>query len=172
MSYPPPWADYSASHAANVPCTEPLLSVSHGGSVKPMETPPKAKIARLAISYFIAAGTIGVVTMIYGIVKHPAPASGVRAQPYVDIRYVAMNAPCSLERSARAMMVEAVRTGDTEALAGLIERGRLARLLAGTKFEVSDPVPDDYGLVWGFVRSGREIGRDCYMVPGWLRSTP
>ena len=50
------------------------------------------------------------------------------------------------------------------AVQGLVERGKVLILSIRTKFEESD---QREGFSWGFVRSGRHIGRDCY-VPSQL----
>ena len=65
------------------------------------------------------------------------------------------------------MMASAIRDGDSEALQGLLERGKILKLTEGTRFLV-DSYED--GFAWGFVRSGRNVGEDCYVIAALLRA--
>ena len=58
-------------------------------------------------------------------------------------------------------MLRALKEQDMEGVAGLMERGQVLALTADTRFEVSDYRTAPFA--WGFVRSGRETGRDCYL---------
>ena len=71
-------------------------------------------------------------------------------------------APCALDRTAAGNMVQALRDGDIPAIAGLVERGKVVILPEGTRFAVNSDEPN--GLLWGFIRSGRNAGQDCYVV--------
>lgn len=71
-------------------------------------------------------------------------------------------ARCALNRTAAGNMVQALRDRDLEAIAGLVERKQVFILPEGTRFAVSSDEPG--GLLWGFVRSGRNTGQDCYVV--------
>ena len=67
-----------------------------------------------------------------------------------------------MDRTAAGNMVQALRDGDIPAIAGLVERGKVVILPEGTRFAVSSDEPN--GLLWGFIRSGRNAGQDCYVV--------
>ena len=76
------------------------------------------------------------------------------------IYQVAVQTPCALDRDARNAIGGAIASGDEEAILGLIERGKAVLLPKGTRFELSS---DEDFWAWGFVRSGRQVGRDCYL---------
>lgn len=86
-------------------------------------------------------------------------------EPARVIRYTTVESPCAVDLSAYRNTVQAIRTQDHEALDGLLERGQILKLSRSTKFEVSD---EREGYAWGFVRSGRHIGKDCYLPPARL----
>ena len=112
-----------------------------------------------------------------GVRRHPetlratsASAPVVPPEPYrpTGLVYVATDAPCAKDRDTNATVLRAIREKDGEAVAGLLERGKIFLLTKGTRFEVSD----NDGFAWGFVRSGRNTGETCYILSGALRSTP
>lgn len=70
---------------------------------------------------------------------------------------------CAADRDARALIVRA--NGDREAYAGLVERGRAIPIGKETAFEGK---LRDGPWVWGYIRSGRQIGRDCWSLEGML----
>jgi hypothetical protein len=67
------------------------------------------------------------------------------------------------------MMGQVLLDKDLAALQGLEDSGKTLFLARGTKFEGLD-FPDD--LVLGYVKSGRNIGRECYIFKVCLQDNP
>jgi hypothetical protein len=159
-------------------CGAALLLVA-GPQRTAQNVPAKPAIGKVLLYGLLACAVILAISLIpnatNGVVLAPgqSPTGPVpkTAAPSSDvvIRYVKMNAPCALGRSSAAAVSDAIRARDDDALQGLLERGKIVRLAAGTRFEWES---SSDGLVWGFVRSGRETGRDCYILPGLLQETP
>src|SRR5689334_19147235 len=85
-------------------------------------------------------------------------------------QYVKIQSPCAVDRDTKRLVARAILDRDTEALTGLVERGKVLVLERGVRFE--PVVPEKDGFVWGWVRSGRQVGRDCYMVETFLQDNP
>src|SRR4051794_36502671 len=77
------------------------------------------------------------------------------------IYYTTIDAPCALNADALSSLTAAIRDQDQAAIKGLVDRGKLLALAKGTRFEASS---DEAPWEWGFVRSGRETGRTCYIL--------
>jgi hypothetical protein len=110
----------------------------------------------------------GVLLLLYIVTPHPAVVEPPTAPTGpIGIRYLAVNATCAPSQSAAYSMIRALREKDMEAIQGLMDRGKIFMLTVGTRFEVSDY--RTAGFAWGFVRSGHEVGRDCYLPTVALR---
>jgi hypothetical protein len=117
----------------------------------------------------VAVVAIGLVT-IHGIVSSVANSSPTSTRetlsPKMDgIYYTRVAVPCAIDDSARAALGRAIADNDEEAVQGLMARDKAVLLTKGTRFEVSS---DEAPWAWGFVRSGRETGRDCFVPKGVL----
>lgn len=86
----------------------------------------------------------------------------------VKMYYLAMGFPCAKEESTVGVLAGALVDRDEEALKGLEEQGKTLWLDEGTKFQGLD----FQGLVLGYVRSGRNIGKECYLINDALTLTP
>ncbi len=64
-------------------------------------------------------------------------------------------------------MRRAIREGDKEALVALVDKGRALYLKKATRIVYADfdAVP---GTVYVAIRSGAEVGEDCFMPKGWV----
>jgi hypothetical protein len=101
----------------------------------------------------------------------PAVAPSVaRNTELSGILYTSIAAPCAVDEESAHSTIAAIRDKDMEAIDGLKERGKVLALSVGTKFEPSGSAPE--GFAWGFVRSGRNVGRDCFIPEAWLQTTP
>lgn len=111
-------------------------------------------------------GGIGAATLFLmrdsGSQAHAAP---VVESPYVAPLsgpvYVKFDAPCAKDEDANIAVARAIRDKDQEAMDGLLARDKIFILKKGTRFDVSD---DKEGFAWGFVRSGRNTGENCYIL--------
>lgn len=97
----------------------------------------------------------------------PSPANSTLPPVPLGIHRTKISAPCAVDRTARNNMIQAIRDGDQEAIDGLVERKQAFILTEGTRFEVSSSEPG--GIAWGFVRSGRYSGEDCYILGAVVR---
>jgi hypothetical protein len=93
--------------------------------------------------------------------------ASVSAPSPTGIQYVKHNLPCALDKDAKPSILRAIITQDNEALAGLVERGKAIMLAQGTRFDAA--VPEGDGFVWGHVRTGRQMGRDCSIMQAFLQ---
>ena len=85
-------------------------------------------------------------------------------------RYVRLQAPCAVDSDAIVQVSGALKSREADALLqGLFESGKVVALEPGAKFEV---IAERNGYSQGLVRSGREIGRDCYTLTRFLRDAP
>lgn len=100
---------------------------------------------------------IGVGIILYFLVSPTKP----------DLYSSITAAPCAVDRTAAGNMAKAIRDKNISALEGLADRGKIFVLPAGTRFAASTDEPG--GLLWGFVRSGRNTGQDCYVVASMVR---
>ena len=106
---------------------------------------------------------------------HTTPDSTAPASPQwtppaddgVKMYYTIMPAPCAVDRSTVGTMAGVISDRDAEGLQGLEENGKVLILAEGTRFEGLN-FPG--GLILGYVRSGRNIGKECYMLTELLRA--
>jgi predicted nucleic acid-binding Zn ribbon protein len=106
----------------------------------------------------------------------PTPDTTVTAEPQrtappdngIKMYYTIMPAPCAVDRSTIGTMAGVISDRDAEGLQGLEESGKVLILAEGTKFE-GLPFPD--GLILGYARSGRHIGKECYMLQELLQTS-
>ena len=120
---------------------------------------------KIVRNIFIVCGVLIALAILGSLFRKGSPTP-VPAGP-TGIRYLAIDATCAPSKSAASDMLRAVREKDLEAIQGLIDRGQIFAVTAGTRFEVSDYRTAPFA--WGFVRSGRETGRDCYLPSMALR---
>jgi hypothetical protein len=99
-----------------------------------------------------------------------SPTETVTAPSPIGIQYVKLNAVCATDLDAKPLIRQAYVTQDNDALVGLVQRDKAILLMKGTRFDAS--VPDGDGFVFGFVRSGRQIGRDCSIMLAFLQDQP
>jgi hypothetical protein len=110
--------------------------------------------------------------LLLGYVTSPEAQKSEAPRPplaHTGIRYLTVTAPCAVDRGALGSIVTAIRERDQEAVIGLIQRDKAYSLAKGVKFDVST---DSEGVSWGFVRSGRNIGENCYVLTGFLADFP
>ncbi len=114
----------------------------------------------------IAFGGLIALMLLAQFHKH---ADQITPAPYepIGVRYLEIDSPCAPSRSDAVTMLNAVRENDSQAVQVLTEDGKIFMLAAKTRFEVSNYGTP--GFAWGFVRSGRQIGRDCYIPTAALR---
>ena len=79
----------------------------------------------------------------------------------VKVYYLTMGFPCAVDEATLGVMAGAITSKDEEALQGLQDRGLTLWLTEGTKFQ---GLPFPHGVVLGYVRSGRNIGKECYLM--------
>src|ERR1041385_7422835 len=96
------------------------------------------------------------------LTRNSGSTASARKTPFMaeGMYTVAVQTPCALDRDARNAIGGAIASTDEEPILGLIERGKAVLLPKGTRFELSS---DEDFWAWGFVRSGRQVGRDCYL---------
>lgn len=138
----------------------------------------------MAFLAFLALAALLVMLMSPNSSQHDSPASTTRqttpdstatakrtpsADDGVRIYYTIMPAPCAVDRSTVGTMAGVISDRDAEGLQGLEESGKVLILAEGTKFK-GLTFPD--GLILGYVRSGRNIGKECYMLQELLRTGP
>lgn len=102
-----------------------------------------------------------------GAAGPPASPSAPPERPQPAIRYVSVDSLCAIDKEAKLALARAIVDGDTEAMRGLLERGKAIGLRKGTKFD--DEVSQKDGFTWGWVKSGRQTGRDCYIPESVLQ---
>lgn len=98
------------------------------------------------------------------------PTAQNRALNRLAFSYVKFDTVCAVDRYAESSIARAYTTKDEQALLGLVQREKAIYLTKGTRFDVSSS--DGNGFVFGFVRSGREIGRDCAIPQAFLQDEP
>ena len=101
--------------------------------------------------------------------RNEGPKAFVNEPSVTMVRHVkgaAGYAACAPSHDDAILMVDRIQARDGDAIEGLIERGKLLQLKDGTAFEVNDY--KTAGFAWGFVRSGRELGKDCYIPVAFL----
>lgn len=100
------------------------------------------------------------IALFYFLGNRPADPLPSTQQIANGIYQTKITAPCAVDRDAIASMAQAVKDRDQDAIEGLEERKQIYILKEGTRFEVAGAAP--VGVAWGFVRSGRYSGENCY----------
>jgi hypothetical protein len=92
----------------------------------------------------------------------PSPAPPPRDYGSKMYRTVAAT-PCAVDHDTWKTLAQVLQERDGEALQALEEQGKILMLSGGTKF-YGWSEPDGDGLVYGYVKSGRNIGKACYQL--------
>jgi hypothetical protein len=113
-------------------------------------------------------GLIVLALVLLSWARHRQSVSQALVAPLpTGIQYVKSNAVCATALDAKPLIVRAYMAQDDQALVGLVQRDKAILLMKGTRFDVSSS--DGDGFVFGFVRSGRQVGRDCSIMPAFLQ---
>ena len=131
------------------------------------------KTGQRAVAGCGCLGLIVVILILLSWARHRQSVSQsetVTAPASTGIQYVKSNAVCATDHDAKPLILRAYVTRDDQALLGLVERDKALLLMKGTRFDVSSS--DGDGFLFGFVRSGRQVGRDCSIMPAFLQDQP
>ena len=123
-------------------------------------------IESLNMRFLVLIGLLLVMAGCSGSTNAPATSKAPTASSEGEVFTLPYNILCSKSLGDIATINRVVQAGDREGMAGLVERGKALALTEGT---VVYFVKHDAERATIIIRSGTNVGEDCWVQPSWLK---